>query len=29
MATATQKETSEQDAGNAKDKRRQPAYQEK
>ncbi len=29
MATATQKETSEQDAGNAKDKRRQPACQEK
>lgn len=29
MATATQKETSEQDAQNAKDKRRQPACQEK
>ena len=29
MATATQKETSEQDARNAKDKRRQPACQEK
>lgn len=28
MATTTQKETSEQDAGNAKDKRRQPACQE-
>lgn len=29
MATATQKKTSEQDAENAKDKRRQPACQEK
>ena len=29
MATATQKETSEQDAENVKDKRRQPACQEK
>jgi hypothetical protein len=29
MATATQKETSEQDAGNAKDKKGQPACQEK
>lgn len=29
MATTTQNETSEQDAGNAKDKRRQPACQEK
>lgn len=28
MATATQKETSEQDAGNAKDKKGQPACQE-
>lgn len=29
MATATQKETSEQDAGNAKDKKGQTACQEK
>ena len=28
MATTTQKETSKQDAENAKDKRRQPACQE-
>lgn len=29
MATTTQKETSEQDAGNAKDKKGQPACQKK
>lgn len=29
MTTTTQKETSEQDAGNAKDKKGQPACQEK
>lgn len=29
MATTTQKKTSEQDAGNAKDKKGQPACQEK
>lgn len=29
MATTTQKETSEQDAGNAKDKKGQPVCQEK
>ena len=29
MATTTQKETSKQDAGNAKDKKGQPACQEK